>query len=102
VGLPETEYLPAFRITDLTEREADLIDHFVSVAVDEAGGFANLRENATKTNSLIDRLKAIELPDVDDVAERVDATPETVRQRYDFSAEMKRLENRRTQFEDLR
>ena len=55
----------------------------------------------TKTNSLIDRLKAIELPDVDDVAERVDATPETVRQRYDFSAEMKRLENRRTQFEDL-
>ena len=38
---------------------------------------------------------------VEDVAERVDATPETVRQHYDFSAEMKRLENRRTQFEDL-
>jgi len=38
---------------------------------------------------------------VEDVAERVDATPETVRQHYDFSAEMKRLENRRSQFEDL-
>ena len=39
------------------------------VAVDEAGGFANFRENATKTNSLIDRLKTIELPDIDDVAD---------------------------------
>jgi len=68
-GYTETEYLPAFRITDLTEREADLIEHFVPVAVDEAGGFANFRETATKTNSLIDRLKAIELPDIDDVAD---------------------------------
>nr|WP_212589825.1 MULTISPECIES: hypothetical protein [unclassified Halorubrum] len=64
-----TEYLPAFRITDLTEREADLIEHFVPVAVDEAGGFENFRETATKTNSLVDRLKAIELSDLDDVAD---------------------------------
>ncbi|EMA68830.1 putative restriction/modification enzyme [Halorubrum aidingense JCM 13560] len=68
-GYTETEYLPAFRITDLTETEADLIEHFVPVAVDEAGGFANFYEAATKTNSLVDRLKAIELPDVDDVAD---------------------------------
>ncbi|EMA67590.1 putative restriction/modification enzyme [Halorubrum aidingense JCM 13560] len=68
-GYTETEYLPAFRITDLTETEADLIEHFVPVAVDEAGGFANFRETATKTKSLVDRLKAIELPDVDDVAD---------------------------------
>ena len=68
-GYTETEYLPVFRITDLTEREADLIEHFVPVAVDEAGGFANFRETATKTNSLIDRLKAIELPDIDDVTD---------------------------------
>jgi len=69
VGLHGDGYLPAFRITDLTEREAGLIEHFVPVAVDEAGGFANFRETATKTNSLIDRLKAIELPDVNDVAD---------------------------------
>jgi hypothetical protein len=68
-GYTETECLPAFRITDLTEREADLIEQFVPVAIDEAGGFANFRETATKTNSLIDRLKTIELPDVDDVAD---------------------------------
>jgi hypothetical protein len=41
----------------------------VPVAVNEAGGFANFRETATKTNSLIDRLKTIELPDIDDVAD---------------------------------
>ncbi|TKX73912.1 restriction endonuclease [Halorubrum sp. GN11_10-6_MGM] len=68
-GYTETDPLPAFRITDLTEPEADLIEHFVPVAVDEAGGFANFREAATKTNSLVDRLKVIELPDVDDVAD---------------------------------
>ena len=77
-GYTETEYLPAFRITDLTEREADLIEHFVPVAVDEAGGFANFRETATKTNSLVDRLKAIELPNPDDVADDLENYLETV------------------------
>lgn len=71
-GYTETDYLPAFRITDLTETEANLIEHFVPVAVNEADGFANFRETATKTNSLIDRLKAIELPDVDDIADELD------------------------------
>lgn len=68
-GYTETELLPAFLITDLTKMEADLIEHFVPVAVEEAGGFANFRETATKTNSLINRLKAIKLPDVDNVAD---------------------------------
>ncbi|WP_417373273.1 Eco57I restriction-modification methylase domain-containing protein [Haloferax chudinovii] len=58
---------PAFRITDLTETEADLIEAFVPVAVDEAGGFANFRTNATKTNSPLDRLEKLTLPAVDDV-----------------------------------
>nr|WP_233565427.1 restriction endonuclease [Halorubrum sp. Atlit-26R] len=47
------------------------------VAVDEAGGFANFRETATKTNSLVDRLKAIEVPDVDDVADDLENYLET-------------------------
>jgi len=77
-GYTETDYLPAFRITDLTKTEADLIEHFVPVAVDKAGGFVNFRETATKTNSLVDRLKAIELPDVDDVADDLENYLETV------------------------
>jgi len=77
-GYTKTDLLPAFRITDLTETEADLIEHFVPVVVDEAGGFANFRETATKTNSLVDRLKEIELPDVDDVADGLENYLETV------------------------
>jgi hypothetical protein len=68
-GYTETEPIPAMRLSDLTETEAALIEAFVPVAVDEAGGFANLRETATKTNSLIDRLEALTLPDPDDVAD---------------------------------
>jgi hypothetical protein len=68
-GYTETDPLPALRITDLTETEADLIGAFVPVAVDEAGGFADFRETATKTNSLVDRLRALTLPAIKDVHE---------------------------------
>ena len=91
-GYTETEYLPAFRITDLTEREADLIEHFVPVAVDEAGGFANFRETATKTNSLIDRLKAIEVPDVDDVADDLENYLETKERAEELDAKIEQTD----------
>lgn len=68
-GYTETELMPAMRLTDLSKPEADLVEAFVPVAVKEAGGFANFRETATKTNSLVDRLKALTLPDPDDVAD---------------------------------
>ena len=68
-GYTETEPMPAMRLTNLSETEADLIEAFVPVAVDEAGGFANFRETATKTNSLIDRLEELTLPNPDDVSD---------------------------------
>jgi len=68
-GYTETDYKEAFALTDLSEEEAALVEAFVPVAVEEADGFAGFRDNATKTNSLIDRLKAITLPDPDDVAD---------------------------------
>ena len=91
-GYTETEYLPAFRITDLTEREADLIEHFVPAAVDEADGFANFRETATKTNSLIDRLKAIELPDIDDVADDLENYLETKARAEELDAKIEKTD----------
>jgi hypothetical protein len=48
---------------------ADLIEHFLSVAVERADRPAAARKTAAKTNSLVDRLQAIELPDVDDVVD---------------------------------
>jgi hypothetical protein len=68
-GYTETEPMPAMRLTDLSETEADLVEAFVPVAVEKADGFAGFRETATKTNSLVDRLEAITLPDPDDVAD---------------------------------
>ena len=68
-GYTETEPIEAFTLTNLTDREAVLVDGFVPAAVAEAGGFAGFRETATKTNSLVDRLEAITLPDPDDVAD---------------------------------
>ena len=58
------------------------------VAVDEAGGFANFRETATKTNSLIDRLKAIEVPDVDDVADDLENYLETKERAEELDAKI--------------
>jgi len=67
-GYTETEPMPALRLTDLSESEADLVEAFVPVAVEKADGFADFRETATKTNSPIDRLKELILPDLNDVA----------------------------------
>lgn len=57
--------------------EADLIEAFVPVAVDEAGGFANFRETATEANSLVDRLRKLTLPAVDDVRDGLESYLET-------------------------
>jgi hypothetical protein len=76
-GYTETEPLPALRITDLSETEADLIKAFVPVAVDEAGGFAGFRETATKTNSLVDRLRKLTLPAVEEVRDGLESYIET-------------------------
>lgn len=65
------------RITDLTETEADLIEAFVPVAVDEAGGFADFRGTATKTNSLVDRLRKLTLPDVTAVEDGLESYLQT-------------------------
>jgi len=68
-GYTETDFKEAFTLTNLSDKEATLVKAFIPVAVEEAGGDANFRDNATKTNSLIDRLKEITLPNVDDISD---------------------------------
>ncbi|RLM32578.1 Eco57I restriction-modification methylase domain-containing protein [Haloarcula sp. Atlit-120R] len=91
-GYTETEPLPALRITDLTETEGDLIEAFVPVAVDEAGGFADFRETATKTNSLVDRLRKLTLPAVDDVRDGLASYIETVERADELEAKIERTD----------
>ena len=64
-GYTETEFFEAFTLANLSEEEAALVEAFVPVAVDEE--IANFSDNATKNISLLDRLKAMQLPDPDDV-----------------------------------
>jgi len=92
-GYTETDPLPALRITDLTETEADLIEAFVPVAVDEAGGFADFRETATKTNSLVDRLRGLTLPRVDDVAEGLASYIETKERADELDEKIQRTDD---------
>ncbi|WP_415380708.1 Eco57I restriction-modification methylase domain-containing protein [Halosimplex sp. TS25] len=88
----ETEPLPALRITDLSETEADLIEAFVPAAVDEAGGFAGFRETATKTNSLVDRLRSLTLPEVSDVEDGLASYRETVGRAEELEREIGRTD----------
>ncbi|WP_018257961.1 Eco57I restriction-modification methylase domain-containing protein [Halomicrobium katesii] len=91
-GYTETDPLAALRITDLTATEADLIEAFVPVAVDEAGGFAGFRETATKTNSLVDRLRKLTLPAVDDVRDGLESYTETVERAAELEAKIEKTD----------
>jgi hypothetical protein len=92
-GYTETDPLPALRITDLSEPEADLIEAFVPVAVEEAGGFAGFRETATKTNSLVDRLRKLTLPRVADVEEGLESYIETTARADELDAKIQRTDD---------
>ena len=81
------------RLTDLTDTEAALVEAFVPVAADEAGGFANFRETATKTNSLVDRLEALTLPDPADVEDGVKRYVEAKERAAELDAKIERTDD---------
>jgi hypothetical protein len=92
-GYTETESMPAMRLSDLSETEADLVEAFVPVAVEEAGGFAGFRETATKTNSLVDRLEAITLPDPEDVADDLQRYRDAVERAEELDGKIQRTDD---------
>ena len=91
-GYTETDLEPALRITDLSEEEADLIEAFVPVAVDEAGGFADFRETATKTNSLVDRLRKLTLPALSDVEAGLESYRQTKERAEELEEKIERTD----------
>jgi hypothetical protein len=64
-GYTETDLMPAMKFTNLSEIDRALLSEFIPIAVEEGGGFADFRETATSTNSLIDRLANLTLPSVE-------------------------------------
>ena len=65
---------------------------YVIPNIDEAGGFANFRETATKTNSLVDRLEAVTLPDPDDVADGLERYVDARDRAADLDAKIERTD----------
>ncbi|MDL0134873.1 Eco57I restriction-modification methylase domain-containing protein [Halobacterium salinarum] len=63
----EFETYEAMTFVNLSKIEEMLMREFVPIAVEEADGFAGFRQDATKTNSLLDRLKDLTLPDIAEV-----------------------------------
>ena len=63
----EFETYEAMAFVGLSDAEETLLREFVPVAIEEAGGFAGFRQSATKTNSPLDRLKDLILPNLDEV-----------------------------------
>jgi len=63
----EFETYEAMAFVGLSDAEETLVQEFVPVAIEEAGGFAGFRQNATKTISPLDRLKDLTLPAIEDV-----------------------------------
>jgi hypothetical protein len=66
-GYTEMEPVPVVEFIGLSEREEALVEQYVPYAMDEADGFANFRESATKNNSLYDRMTELSLPKIADV-----------------------------------
>jgi len=91
-GYTETDHKKAFALTNLSEEEAALVEAFVPVTIEEADGFAGFRDNATKTNSLIDRLKAIRLPDPDEVEDDIRRYTEVKERAEELEEKIKRTD----------
>jgi hypothetical protein len=89
-GYIETDFVEAFTLVDCSEAEAALVAAFVPVAVDDE--IAGFRANATKTNSLVDRLKAITLPDPDDVADDLDRYVDTKERADELDEKIKKTD----------
>jgi hypothetical protein len=71
-GYTETEPIHVLDIMGLDEIKSVLIEDFLSVVSDRAGGYAGFYSNATKTISLIDRIRSISIPDPNSVEPKLE------------------------------
>lgn len=82
---------PAMRFNSVDDETALLIEAFVPYAVEEAGGFANYRDDAVTTKSLIDRLKELTLPDVDAISDELTQYQENLKRSEELKTEINQL-----------
>jgi type II restriction/modification system DNA methylase subunit YeeA len=92
-GYTETESIPAMEFIGLDDLTRALAEEFIEYAVDEAGGFANLRENATTTKSLIDRLEELTLPEIEETRDNLNRFLDRKRQAEDLEEKINKLDS---------
>jgi len=90
-GYTETDYVPVMEFIGLDELQQTLTTAFLQTAVEKSEGFANFRETATKKLSLIDRLKALEMPAMNDVEDGLKRYMEQVDQAERLDGEIERI-----------
>jgi hypothetical protein len=89
----EFETYEAMAFIGLSEAEETLLREFVPVAVEKAGGFAGFRQGATQTNSPLDRLKQLTLPDVGEVQTGLEQYIEVSEQAYELEEQIEKTNN---------
>ncbi len=77
----------------LSEIEETLLRNFVPVAVDQANGFAGFRHNATKTNTLLDRLENIILPEIEEVYNMLEKYVEVKKEANKLDEQIEEIES---------
>jgi hypothetical protein len=92
-GYTETDLIPAMKFTDLSRTERALISEFIPIAVEEAGGFADFRETATSTNSLIDRLADLTFPEIETCRTGLERFIEVKRRAEEIQERIQEAEN---------
>lgn len=70
-GYSETDFQHILTLHELDPMEADLMEIFIPSVIKRGGGFANFREVATKTTTLVDRVCSIYVPEVEEVQDRI-------------------------------
>ncbi|PTD94271.1 restriction endonuclease [archaeon SCG-AAA382B04] len=91
-GYAESDLVPCMRF-DVSEKMEALIREFVSLAVDEGGGFGGFRENATKTISILDRLENITLPELSDVEDGLEKYIENKEKAEKLEKDIEEIDN---------
>ncbi|MGZ0746082.1 Eco57I restriction-modification methylase domain-containing protein [Haloparvum sp. AD34] len=66
-GYVDGDFIKAFELIDLDEQTAVLLAEFIPEAVNNLASEVNFYKKATKTISLIDRVKNIQIPDISNI-----------------------------------
>ncbi len=75
------------------QTDVTLIEASVPVAIDKAREFADCRETATKTNSLVNRFRTLTVPAVEDVREGLESYIETKTRAEELEVKIKRTDD---------